>query len=143
MRRRPSITDESVFLKWINLELERINEGVVAERKALITLIKEKNPISKTRGGKEYLFAKEVITLLQQRLPKELQNILKLPILFFFDADVKDSCYINDETAMKALHNLGELSHMRTMQNGKLWISTPIVYSLMKKYPTAIQIIMG
>ena len=143
MQERLSITDESVYLKWMKLEIGGINEGLVVDRKTLVTLSKENIPTSITKGGKEYFFAKDIITMLQKSLPKELQNILKLPILFFFDADVKDSLYTNDEPAVITLQYLGELSQMRTIHAGKLWVGKPIVYSLMKKYPTVIQIVMG
>jgi hypothetical protein len=31
---------------------------------------------------------------------------------------------------------------MRRLTDGKLWVSRAIVYAIMKKYPTAIQIVM-
>lgn len=121
----------------------RINRGVVTERKTLTQLLKEENPSSKTKGGEEYVFDKDVITMLGASLPKEVRERLKLPILFISDIRVEDSCYLNDEIALRALQLLKELGEMRTIREGKVWVGKSIAYSIMRKYPGVVQIVMG
>ncbi|MCK9592714.1 MAG: DUF61 family protein, partial [Methanoregula sp.] len=88
-------------------------------------------------------FDKSVIATLGKALPENLQRTLRLPILFFASADTPDSCMCPDETALTALQLLGEVSTMRTSGGGRFRVSRPIAYTIMKKYPTAVQIVMG
>ncbi|MDD1719067.1 MAG: DUF61 family protein [Methanoregulaceae archaeon] len=136
----PHISDESVISRWMSLELARINTGIVSHRKTLGTLLAESEPAACTRGETPHLFDRNVLRLLGSRLPGPLTRDLRLPILFFLDTRVPDSCYLAEETALEALKVLGELSTMRRFDAGKAWVSRMIVYSLIRKYPTVIQI---
>lgn len=139
--RRPAGDD--VLMRWMRLEVSKINEGIVTERKSLAQLLIPERPAARTKSGDEHLFDKETLTFLHDNLPKEIHYKLRLPILFFYSMNVPDSCYINDATALEALQELGDMSKMRRMQQGKLWIGRSIAYSIMKKYPTAVQIVMA
>jgi uncharacterized protein (UPF0216 family) len=143
MSGRRDITDEGVFNRWMRLEIGKINDGIVAERKALQALLAADRPFSTTKGGKEYPFDAGVLRQLGEALPVECRRRLRLPILFYFDAHVKDSCYLADEVAVKALQHLGELSAMREMHECRLWVGRAIAFSLTSKYPTAVQIVMA
>lgn len=81
--------------------------------------------------------------MLGEELAPELRDRLKLPILFFFDFRVEDSCFLNDKHALEALQILSELGEMYRMRQGKVWVGKSMAYSIMRKYPTAIQITMG
>jgi uncharacterized protein (UPF0216 family) len=143
MSDRPAITDESVMIRWMQMEINRINAATVLERKTLSVLCREESPSAKTKGGKEHAFDRNVLRTLQEQLPPEIQDRLKIPILFYFNIDVPDSCYLTDEIAVTALQGLGEISLLRIPRNGKIWVSRPIVYAMMRKYPSIIQIVMG
>ncbi len=143
MPNRPSAGDESTLLRWMRLEIGRINDGVVAERKRLSRLLSEENPSSVTKGGSRYDFDRDVLLRLEQAIPEELQRRLRLPILFYFDSTVPDSFFLADEAAVQALQSLREISPLRRMQGGRLWIAKPLVYAIMNRYPTAVQIMMG
>jgi uncharacterized protein (UPF0216 family) len=120
-----------------------MNEGVVSQRKSLAVLLAEKDPVSVTRKGETYPFDPSVIATLGKTLPEDLQRQLRLPVLFYSSPDITDSCMCPDETALTALQLLGEVSAQRTFEGGRFWVSRPIAYAIMKKYPTAIQIVMG
>ncbi|MDD1656719.1 MAG: DUF61 family protein [Methanomicrobiales archaeon] len=143
MDRRPCITDESVFSRWMSLEMGRINQGIVERRKTLAELLREDSPSSVTKEGKEYRFHREVLQQLGEKLPGSLHRRLRLPILFHFDPDVKDSCLLTDPAAVEALKVLGEIGSLRQLRDGKLWVGRAIVYSLIRKYPTVVQMAMG
>ncbi|WP_292518357.1 DUF61 family protein [Methanoculleus sp.] len=143
MPNRPSASDESTLLKWMRLEIGRINDGVVAERKRLSRLLREEDPSSVTKGGERYDFDRDVLQRLAEGLPGDLQRRLRLPILFYFDSTVPDSFFLADEAAVQALQILQEISPLRRMQGGRLWIAKPLVYAIVNRYPTAIQIMMG
>jgi len=139
MTRGPGITEESVLTRWMGLEIARINDGVVAGRRSLAVLLSEGTPAAVTRGGGEYRFDREVLSALAGRLPGEFRSSLKLPILFFLDMDVRDSCYLADEAAVRALQLLGDLGEGRRLTKGRLWVSRPIAYAIAQRYPTAVQ----
>jgi len=139
----PRVSDESVLARWMNLEIGKINEGVVRDRKILSRLLDEKVPCASTKNGEPYFFDRNVIAALGKLLPVELQTRLRLPILFFMSPKVPDSCWCADASAFEALMILGEISRMRTMEEGKFWVSRAIAYEIARKYPTAVQLVMG
>lgn len=143
MQDRRPLGDDSVLMRWMRTEINKINEGIVSDRKSLAQLLLEDKPTAKTKTGKDHFFDTVTLRNLSEKLPKNLHDKLKLPILFFFDNQVPDSCYLNDARALEALQTLGEISRLRTIQQGKLWVGKSIAYSIMKKYPTAVQIVMG
>ncbi len=138
----PDVSDEKVLMKWMRLELGKINDGIVAERKPLARLLEEERPVSVTRAGKEYVYKKEVLEALSKKLPGRIRERLKLPVIIYFSADVPDSCMLSDETALKAFQVLGDLSELREMENGRLWMGKALAFSLVRSYPTAVQIMM-
>ncbi len=140
--RRPA-SDDTVLMRWMRTEVAKINECIVTERKSLDQLLHEEKPATRTKTGNEYFFNVEVLRLFREKLSAELRYELKLPMIFFSNPSVPDSCYTNDPHALQALQALGDLSGMRRMQHGKLWVGRAIAYSIMKKYPTAVQIAMG
>ncbi|KUG21136.1 MAG: DUF61 family protein [Methanomicrobiaceae archaeon] len=142
MRDRPSISDEAVLMKWMRLEMGRINEGIVGERKTLAELLAAEKPSARTKGGSEYLFDREVLRELGERLPAKMHPRLRLPVLFYLDTAITDSVFLADAAAVSALQILGELGKLRRMEKGKLWVSRPIAYAILQKYPTAVQIVM-
>jgi uncharacterized protein (UPF0216 family) len=143
MTRRPRITEESVLTRWMGMEVARINESVVSGRKTLASLFSEEIPKAVTKGGGEYHFDRETLSALAGRLPGDIRRSLRLPILFFFDVDVRDSCYLTDEIAVKALQVLGDLREGRKLTNGRLWVARAIAYAIARKYPTAVQFVLA
>jgi uncharacterized protein (UPF0216 family) len=115
----------------------------VKDRKSLSVLLGEEVPAVTTKKGEPYYFQKEIVTNLGKKLPRELYARLKLPILFVMSPDVPDSCLCSDETAFRALQLLGEISGMRSLQDGCFWVSRVIAYAILRKYPTAVQLVMG
>jgi hypothetical protein len=54
----PMITDESVLTRWMTMEIGKINEGIVKERKSLSVPLAEDTPSSTTKRGEPYYFKK-------------------------------------------------------------------------------------
>ena len=57
----PPVSDESVLMRWMAVELGKINDGVVADRRRLSDLVRELPPASITRGGREYTLNKGIV----------------------------------------------------------------------------------
>jgi Uncharacterized protein conserved in archaea len=140
---RAPASDESVMMRWMQQEIRRMNASVVTARKTLGTLCKEESPSAKTRGGGEHVFNRKILRLLQEQTPPGLVDRLQLPILFYLDMDVPDAAYLTDEIAVKVLQVLGEISLLRIPREGRIWVSRPIAYAILRKYPTLIQVVMG
>jgi hypothetical protein len=134
--------DESVLRRWMSLEMGKVNDGVVSARKSLEELLAEEKPSAVTRGGKPYRFDKNVIHALGKALPAPIHRRLRLPMIFFFDMEVADSCFLADAAALEALQALGDLSGQREMQAGRAWVGRAIVFSIIRKYPSVVQIMM-
>jgi uncharacterized protein (UPF0216 family) len=143
MTQRPRISEESVLSRWMGMEIARINDSVVAGRRSLGDLLAEEDPKALTRGGGEYHFSRETLAGIASRLPEEMRGPLKLPIIFFLDPDVRDSCYLTDEDAVKALRALGVLGGERRLTGGRLWVARALAYDIARRYPTAVQFAMG
>ena len=139
---RPFISEEPVLMRWMNLEISKINRGVVTERKAMIDLVEMERPQIATKGGGTYRFKKDILVMLRTRLPQRLLRRLRLPVLCYFDSSVGDSCFITDDQGVEMLKELKEISFMREMTDGRLWIGKTIIFDIMRKYPSVIQIVM-
>lgn len=74
------INNDSVFMRWMRVELGKLNRGVVANRKTLSQLLLEERPSSVTKSGDEYLFNEQIIEMLAEKLPGEIHDNLKFPI---------------------------------------------------------------
>ena len=142
MRDRPDITDESVMMKWMALEFGRMNKGIVTSRRTLAELLAEVAPTAATKGGGEHRFDRRVLAALGEKLPPEMHRRLRLPILFRQDMTVASGVYLTDEAAVTALQMLGELGPLYRMEKERLWISRPIAYAILLKYPTAVQMMI-
>lgn len=137
------VPDESVLRRWLQLEIGRINEGMVTERKRLSVLLREESPRTITRNDEVYRFDPGVVRVLGDALPRELHARLRLPIQFRQRIDVPDSWYLEDEVAVRVFQIMGDLSPMRRMHDNRLWVSRPIAASIIRKYPTAVQVVVG
>lgn len=140
---RPRIDEESVFRRWMGIEAARLRQGLVEDRKRLSVLLAEEEPQAVTKAGEPYRFDKEMIELFGEQVPAVLHRRLRLPITFRFSPDVPGSCYLNDEAAVQALQALGEISELRRMHDGKLWVGRAIAYAIGRKFPTAVQFAIG
>jgi hypothetical protein len=83
-----------------------------------------------------------IIAALGKGLPGELHTHLRLPMLFL-SPDVPDSCWWADATVFETLILLGEINRMQTMEERKFWVSQALAYVIARKYPTAVQLVMG
>ena len=132
--------DDRVLQRWLRLEVNRMNDGIAAERPTLAALLEADRPVSATRGGDEYRYDPAVLRSIAGRLPDGLVRRLRLPILCFASMDVPDSCSITDRYAFEALQTLGEISTLREFLDGRTWIGRAIAYGLVARYPTAVQV---
>jgi uncharacterized protein (UPF0216 family) len=101
MTHPPRITDESVLARWMSMEIGKINEGVVRDRKILSRLLDEEIPSATIKMVSRIFFDGNVIAVLGKGLPGELHTRLRLPMLFFMSSDVPDSCWCADAARLR------------------------------------------
>jgi uncharacterized protein (UPF0216 family) len=123
--------------KWTELELTRINKGLVARKKRLCALLEEETPHCTTREGETYRFEVAVLKLLATALHEG--EDLQLPMTLHFSSESRDSCYISDETAAEVLRRLERFGEAYPYRDGRMWLPNSLAYALIQKYPTAIQ----
>jgi len=128
--------------KWIGLEYRKLNQGLVARQVVLTDLLAEAEPSAKTRAGEDYRFDKSSLEKLASLLPDNIQKRLKLPIFFFKDSRVLDSCYLIDDTAAEAFKLTGDINELYRFRDKKMWMGRPIAYEISNKYPTLIQFVV-
>jgi uncharacterized protein (UPF0216 family) len=128
--------------KWISLEFRKLNASLVRRQPTLFELLEMEHPKAETHDGEEYTFDKKTLKELSQALPEKFHGKLKLPIFFFNDTRVPDSCYIIDDIAAEALTAIGELNPLYRFRKKKLWIGKPIAYEIGNKYPTLTQFVL-
>ena len=97
-----------------------MNEGLVTQRKSLVVLLGEKDPVSVTKKGDTYHFDASVIATLGKALAEDLQRQLRLPVLFYASPDSPGSFSCSDETALAALQQLGEVSTLAYIRGGEV-----------------------
>jgi len=118
MTHAPRITDEPVLQRWIGIEVAKMNQGIVRERKRLSALLAEETPQSVTKGDEPYYFDRAVLGVLAQGLPEELHRRLRLPVFFYASPDTPDSCSCPDEAASK---NLSGSSRVSSLMRFDIW----------------------
>ncbi len=136
------LENERALHKWISRECKNLNKNLVTEQLTLSKLLKMKEPKTLTKTGDEYLFDLSTLQKLSQATPVMFHNRLKLPIYFYNDLRVKDSCFLVDEVAAKVLKSTNDLDSMYDFLNDKLWVSKPIANDIAIKYPTLIQFVI-
>jgi uncharacterized protein (UPF0216 family) len=133
---------EGSLEKWINLEFNKMNQNIVVKHVYLGDMLKKEKPSALTRSGDQHNFDVEALNRLSKDLSELQKNLLKIPITFYFDMRVNDSCYLSDERALEALIVNEDLSPLYRFRDGKLWVSRPIAFEISAKYPTLVQFIM-
>jgi uncharacterized protein (UPF0216 family) len=131
-----------VMEKWIGHEYRNMNKSLVARQVVLSELLKKESPVARTRDGEDHYFDKISLEKLASVVPEKYHDRLKLPIFFFKNSKVPDSCYMIDDIAVDALKGSGDLNEMYRFREKKLWVGRPIAYEIANKYSTLIQFVV-
>jgi uncharacterized protein (UPF0216 family) len=134
--------NESAMERWLKFEYGNINKNLVTNQKILAELLKMDDPVALTKDDETYQFDSDALMNFSREVPKIYHKRLKLPIIFYKDMRVKDSCFMVDELAVKVLKHTNNLDSMYRFQDGRLWVSKPIAHDIAKEYPTLIQFIV-
>lgn len=136
------LDNERALKKWLKFEYQNMNMNLVTQQVAIADLLKMDTPKALTRTGEEYQFDAPTLKKFSKAVPRVYHWQLKLPIYFYRDLRVRDSCFITDEIAVKVLQHTNDLDAMYSFQNDRLWLSRPLAYDIVKKYPTIFQFIV-
>jgi uncharacterized protein (UPF0216 family) len=136
------IKESGTMEKWINLEFRKLNQSLVRPQPTLFELLSMEVPKAESRDGGEYTFDRDALKRFAEAVPENYHKRLKLPIFFFKDTKVIDSCYLIDNTAVEVLKITGDLNDMYRFREKKLWLGRPLAYEIGNKYPTLVQFVV-
>jgi len=136
------LNNERALKKWLKFEYQNMNKNLVTQQIAIADLLKMDTPKALTRTGEEYRFDAPTLKRFGKTVPQIYHQQLKLPIYFYRDLRVRDSCFITDEIAVKVLKHTNDLDNMYSFQDDRLWLSRPLAHDIVKKYPTMFQFIV-
>jgi len=123
--------------KWMELELKRVNAGIVSRKKKVSALLKEEKPHCDARDGGKHEF--DVSVLRRIAAVGHEAGDLMLPVTIHFLSVSQDSCYVDDEVAASILRRLEGFGRAYPFRDGKMWLPDSLAFALMQKYPTAFQ----
>jgi uncharacterized protein (UPF0216 family) len=133
---------ESAMERWLKIEFHSLNRNLVKQQIPIDKLLKMEIPKTVTRGGEDYMFDSQTLRMFSNSIPQIYHRRLQLPIYFYRDLRVKDSCFLSDEVAVKALKHTKDLEFGYNFSDGKLWLSRPIAFDISRKYPTLFQFVI-
>ena len=136
------LKNERALERWLKFEYQNLNKNLVTQQVRIAELLKMDSPKALTRDGEEYQFDTITLQKFGKNIPKQYHSQLKLPIYFYRDLRVKDSCYITDNIAVSALKHTNDLDPMYRFHEDKLWLSRPIAREIANKYPTLFQFVI-
>lgn len=136
------LNNDGVMEKWLKMEFQNINKNIVKTQVTIAELLKMEVPKTNTRSGEDYLFDIEALSDFSSMVPILYHRRLRLPIYFYKDLRVKDSCFLTDEVAGLALQKTKDLDAVYTFKDGKLWLSRPLAWEISRKYPTLFQFVV-
>ena len=136
------LRNEHSLERWLKIEFHNLNKNQVRQQITIAELLKMDKPKTITREGLDYIFDFETLFNFSQVLPTKYHSKLKLPIYFYKDLRIKDSCFITDDTAVRALKNINALDPMYRPIKDKLWLSRPLAHEIANKYPTLFQFVI-
>src|SRR5207249_6246102 len=88
-----------------DLELGRLNAGLVIEKRSLAALLKEPEPAARTREGDVHPFEPQVLARFASVLTRDEADALRLPLTLTVRCD-SDEAILTDEIGAKALRTL-------------------------------------
>jgi len=136
------LNNEGAMEKWLKVEFHNINKNIVKKQVTVAELLNMDKPKTETRSGEVYLFDFEALSDFSSMVPILYHRRLRLPIYFYKDLRVKDSCFLTDEVAGLALQKTKDLDSVYKFNEGKLWLSRPLAWEISRKYPTLFQFVV-
>lgn len=135
-----TVVDKDRLKRWMNLEIRKTNQATVTTKERLGELIHQEDPSLERRDGSPHTFDPEALERLYEALSPFTRAELELPITFYLSHKAADNCYVQDDTAIRALE---QIDVARTSpREGKLWMSTPLARAFARDWPTIAQFLI-
>lgn len=131
---------EGTMDRWIALEMTRLQGALVTQTRPLADLLAEPEPQATTKGGFPYRFDRAVLQRFHDALGALDRRRLRLPVTFYVDRDLPDDAYLQDETAIRLLAGLGEVTDV-TPREGRLWLGHARARAIAERHPAAFQFV--
>lgn len=132
--------DEDTLKRWTNLEIHKANESIVTNGARLSDLLDLEEPVLEARDGSVHRFDPDALARLDEALSPLVRAELELPITFYRTHDATDSCFVADETAQRALDQLGVATS--EPREGKLWMGVALAKDFARNWPGVAQFVI-
>jgi uncharacterized protein (UPF0216 family) len=126
--------------RWLSLEVGRVNDGLVVERKSLRRLLDEPKPTCRTRGGHEVVLDRAALERLAAAVPRHERDVLRLPITIFVSGDLEDSAYISEELAAKTIRKMEGFEAAFPFRDGRMYLPHSLAVDLVRRSGGTLQI---
>ncbi|MCS7126417.1 MAG: DUF61 family protein [Aigarchaeota archaeon] len=126
--------------EWLRHQLRELNRDIPKIRVPLPILLKMDNPFIETLGGVHY-FDKDELKSLKSILPEDLQENLKLPLVFRRSIESGESIYFIDggELEAEVIKKLTGLNFI-PFNGEKYYTYKPVILKLLSNFPSIIVI---
>lgn len=128
--------------KWLKFEYHALNKNLVTQKVVFSELLKIDSPKAYTKAGDEYKFNLDSLNKFSKAVPLQYHRKLRLPIYFYRDLRVKDSCFLSDDLIVKVLKHTKDLDSMYKLQDDNIWLSLPLAHEIANNYPTLFQFVV-
>lgn len=121
------------------LEMGRLRDSLVRERRHLADLLLEAEPTAPTPGG-VHRFDPAAIRALADALSPLTRARLRLPLLVYLDHESRGSAYVSEAVVADALRELGYAKG--ELRDGRLWIGEALAAEAARRFPTCVQFVL-
>jgi uncharacterized protein (UPF0216 family) len=129
--------------RLIALEIGRINDGLVVERKSLRRLLAEPTPTVRTRGGHDVSLEKKSLERLAAVLTPHEADLLRLPITVFVSGEFEDSAYVSEELAARAIRQVEGFREAFPFRDGRMYLPHSLAIDIVRRAGGTVQLAYG
>ncbi len=133
------VYDERGLEGWMGRTLKALHSGFVTRRRPLEQLLSEAHPTSVTQEGEAHEFDREELQRWASHATPEEAHRLRLPLTLNFDADLPDSCFIDDDVGGEVLRRMENFGRAYPWREGRMWLPHSLGLELLGRYPTTLQ----
>lgn len=133
---------EGSLERWISLELGRLNAGLVVEKKSLAQLLREAEPVCRTREGHPHTFDRDALARFAAVLTADEAASLRLPLTLLIRGD-SDDARLTDEVGAKALRAIETFDRAFPFREGAMALPHSLAIDLVRRHGGVLQLAFG
>lgn len=125
--------------RWISFEVGRLNANLVVEKKTLVRLLEEPEPVCRTREGNLHTFDRDALARFASVLSADEVASLRLPLTLLVRGD-SDDAHLTDEVGAKALRLIEKFDRAFPFREGRMALPHSLAIDVMRRHGGVFQI---